>query len=312
MYETIVMLRMGANRMGANRMGANIFDTIHKMTVSNECEAKEELLWNDAESDSSDIIVSVPNHTKGLNFSSKKPIQLCVYQIRRDGLYPFILFLLHKPAETKEYSFIDLALPDGVSIANKKIKYASIAHMKTLLDGGGLFYAGYYEAHDKNIIILRYDEPRAQIPAASTEYIWATTFELINKEQIMNSAVHKSVVAFFHKNSSFLILKTADQRQYESPMLGYATTAISEIEEMDIYREIVIPSMGKCYYLYADMPSIEKDEKNIMRIVFFAGKMILSTDKKMDTYDSILLRAENLYIIQNYNQHVVLSVLLAK
>ena len=114
-----------------------------------------------------------------------------------------------------------------------------------------------------------------------------------------------------------MVLKTPENRIYESPILGYYIPRhyTSTIEEMDIYRETLIPELGKCYYLYVNQPEftdkINKD-KRIMKIGFFAGKMMIYNGKKRDThYDSALCRtaSKHLFLLQNYNQHVVLEIL---
>jgi hypothetical protein len=183
----------------------------------------------------------------------------------------------------------------------QKIKYVAKAYLKTLLPGT-FAYAGFSERSDKNIIIFHY------MPELQPEqpYIWATPFEIINKRKVMHSAVDKSVLHFFQMHPDFLILR-ADNRVYESPLIGYYTTTIEAIEEMDIYRETLIPALGKCYYLYAEPP--ESSEKNIMRIVFFAGKMVLVGEK--ECYESLLCTFNNTarYMLKNYNQHVVLGIM---
>jgi hypothetical protein len=299
MYKRNVMFKK--NRAGiVSGIASKMFDTINKIAVENEERFARDEAASGAASRSAvtDVTVSIPNAQKPLKFTTAKPYEICVYQVRTDGLYPFLLFLLTQTVETKdEFGFIPL--PSSFATNPQKIKYAATAYLKTLLPGT-FAYSGFAETIDTNILILHYI-PEIQFEHA---YLWATPFEIIHKGKVMHSAVGKSVIRFFQMHPDFLILRTADNREYESPMIGYSVTTIDEIEEMDIYREIVIPAFGKCYYLYTELP--EKSEKNIMRIVFFAGKMILLGEK--ESYDSLLCTFNNTkrYLLTNYNQHVVL------
>jgi hypothetical protein len=227
-------------------------------------------------------IVSVP--ALPFKITRGKPILICTYQVRTDGLYPFIMFLLTK----KEATFIP--------VENKKnIKYAAISYMQSILPRATIAYEGFYESDEKNIIILSAEDTNI----LHSDYIWATSFEVINLKHIMNSPVNPAVIAFFLSNTAFLLLKDERDRIYESPMVGYKTHEnICHETEMDIYRETIIPSLGKCYYI-----DVHKTNASIMRIAFFAGKMVLNKEK---TYDSMLCGANHYYIIQDYDQHIVL------
>ena len=111
--------------------------------------------------------------------------------------------------------------------------------------------------------------------------------------------------------SYFLTLKNIDGSPYECPMIGYYIVhhCRNNIDEMDIYRETIIPELGKSYYLYVDNPN-NPDNKNIMRIAFFQGKMIVYNGKKIyNNYDSLMCEIDTTkrYLITDYNQHIVLS-----
>ena len=278
---------------------SRIFDTINKMSLDADIREDEntdtDTLAPAITIVEPNYIVSVPNETQALKIAQFKPITLCVYQVRTDGLYPYILFLLTNYND--EFSFINF------SSTNKKIKYAVISHMKTILPEKRLAYAGFSETIDQTIIILKYTQDT--ISDLSDEYIWATPFEIINKRAIGTYPVSKKVFDFFMENTEFLTLKTPDQRVYESPMIGYALSNENKHEELDIYRETILPDLGKCYYLLVDVP--ENSTKNIMRIAFFAGKMLMYDGAKNKLIYDSLLCDKKYYIIQNYDQHVLLG-----
>ena len=282
-----------------NKIDAGICGTSIRETNTNEEKYDDELIDDNAYNINNNYVVSVPNHKPSIH--NNKSSLICIYQVRTDGLYPFLLFLLHN---RKEANFIEIPAVSGY----QKIKYASIAYAKTILPNTSIAYAGFYELPDKNIIILNGSEQHIEI-YTSNEYIWTTSFEIINKKKIGNTPIQANVLDFFNNNLSFLTLKTTDQRIYETPMIGYfkpRNDVECDIEELDIYRETLLPNLGKCYYLFIDIPPFR--EKYIMRIVFFAGEMALYGDNKK-TYDSMLCNTHRRYMIQNYNQHLVLSVL---
>jgi len=307
MYQPNLMFK---TTMASNR-ATKMFDAINKMARETEVANASEVARNASEVaaepvSSFDYIVTVPNEKLPLNIAREKPIVVCVYQIRTDGLYPFILFFCQKASAKNEVGFI--TLPSMTSGGAKKIKYAALSSMKTLLPEATLSYAGFSETKDKNIIILKasdMDSNEIGSNVYETNNIWATPFEIINKKKVMNYGVEQSILDFFYAHPAFLILKGPSEAVYESPMVGYYKSQHLDRprEEMDIYRETLIPALGKCYYLL--MNHVSGD--NIMRIAFFAGEMLIfNGDSYTIEANSILCPEHKRYIIQNYNQHVVL------
>ena len=317
MYQPNLMFK---TTMASNR-ATKMFDAINKMARETEVANASEVATNASEVEvepvsSFDYIVTVPNEKLPLNIAREKPIVVCVYQIRTDGLYPFILFFCQKASAKNEVGFI--TLPSMTSGGAKKIKYAALSSMKTLLPEATLSYAGFSETKDKNIIILKASdmEPNGIGPneigpneigsnVYETNNIWASPFEIINKKKVMNYGVEQSILDFFYAHPAFLILKGPGEAIYESPMVGYYKSQHLDRprEEMDIYRETLIPVLGKCYYLL--MHHVSGD--NIMRIAFFAGEMLIFNGASYTIEaNSILCPEHKRYIIQNYNQHVVL------
>ena len=289
---------------------SKLFDTINKLAANEIEEEKEEPCEEIAvvEGRSNEYRVSIPNEDKLLKFTNEKPLMICIYGIRTDGLYPFIVYLLHK-AEPAQVTFIAMPV-QGLKCSgtgSKKIKYAVQAYLRLILPDLAFTYTGFFEARENNIVIYKCAEPDTEM----SDYIWATAYELFNRKQVMDYTLHNSITSFFCLNPDFLILKTPTQRIYESPMIGYySSMETCAVSEMDIYRETIIPALGKCYYLFQEIPHKHR-QTNILRIVFFAGRMDLYADNVSDSvsdsvYDSLFCREYKRYIIQNYNQHVVL------
>jgi hypothetical protein len=98
----------------------------------------------DNNSNQQNYIVSIPNENEKLNFPIMKQIMLCIYQVRTDGLYPFIQFLLLKKTEENTLSFI--TLPSSIKINGlKKLNYAMLSYIEKEVIKGNVSYSGFYE-----------------------------------------------------------------------------------------------------------------------------------------------------------------------
>ncbi len=274
--------------------------------AASEAAASEAAVADAAEVAGATYKVSVPNALMPLKMASSS---ICVYQVNTSGPQPFLLFLLHK--QENELSFPSLTILGGGG--EKKIKYAAISAMQSLFYEASFAYNGFaYNgfAYNGPVIILSANGIRTDAP---TDYVWATPFEIMNKGKVMNIAVQPSVIYFFRNNSSFLSLKRPDNSMYETPMIGYYQTDDQEgahIDELDIYRKTVLPHLGKCYYLEIDLP-VKNALHSILRIAFFAGKMILTEElehQHQQTHDSLICQSKRSYILHDYKQHIVLSL----
>ena len=75
---------------------SRLFDTINNMSLDEDTCDDENLYTDSTAFVRPNYIVSVPNETQELKTTPLKPVVICVYQVRTDGLYPYILFLLEK------------------------------------------------------------------------------------------------------------------------------------------------------------------------------------------------------------------------
>jgi hypothetical protein len=253
-------------------------------------------------------IVAVPNATRELGFLTVKQIVICVFQICNDGLYPFLLYLLKKNTTEQEMTFIPFPSFDGGK-KKRNLKKDCIAYINKIypveLDLH-LSYAGFYETDDNNVVILR---ATTSDKLYDKNIEWVSSHEIINTRRFLNYPIHKNVIELFEQNTKFLFLRRAGagagSGSYEVPNIGYYY-ANDKNEIDDIYREYLLPSFGKCYYLYLELPPVI-EHKRIIRTAFFAGTMAID---KMDTaYDSILCTVNNIkrIVIKNYNQQMSLS-----
>ncbi len=269
---------------------------------------KEEAYYDDAGADSKfNYTIDVPNATNPLAFTCAKPTAICLFQIRLDGLYPFFLYLLQSSNE-------QLSFPQA--LPNKNIIKASISYMNKIDAEASITYAGWSETEDNNIILLRYETKNHEPKPLRCDMRWTSAHEIINTGK---DVIHKSVLQFFLTNRDFLYIKKEDKSNYAIPMLGYYYAnkigpnkigPNANVVDTDIYREQIIPSLGKCYYLFLNLPETIEG-KNIIRTIYFPGKMVIYTTKKEEntkvySCNSILVPALNRIIINHYNQHTVL------
>ena len=281
MFDTI-------NKIGDERFSAYEVAEEYEVAEAYEVELADTIAYEVAESVS--YIVSLPTQKESPIIM--KPTLICMYQVRTDSLYPFLLFLFQCVRDSNEVYFPSFS-------GNKKMK--SVAYMKTIFPEADITYESSFETKDNNILILKAVMTNESV---TNNYLWATSFDIMNKKTLMNYYFSPKVFDFFKVNPEFLRLKNAKNGIYETPMIGYYKTNTTSLDEMDIYRETIIPALGKCYYLLTDYTPGE----NIMRIAFFAGRMAVYTKNINDAkYDSILCCEHKRYMIKNYNQHIALN-----
>jgi hypothetical protein len=256
--------------------------------------------------------VTVPNRQLSPLFLSAKPVVICIFQIRKDGLVPFILFLLQKTKTDQTMNFISLPVIDDGTINDfQDIQEVCIAYIEPLLPLGLITYQGFFTTTEQNIIILNYSPVNAMELDAEPEpipnpLVWSTPHEIINMQKVLNCRVHKNVIDFFILNLDFLRIRDDKNSIYATPLIGYYCAA--NRDDLDIYREIRLPALGKRYYLLLDIPT---DLKNttVVRAVFFPQKLAVENYKKKE-YDTLFCTIASLqyFIINNYNHQTALSV----
>ena len=262
--------------------------------------------------------ITVPNYLERPLFTQVKPILICMFQIRMDGLEPFLLYLLEK--QNTLYHFTRLPSFDGGK-ENPHLKRDAINFMETKFsDMDDISYVGFYETPTNNIVILKYsclDEQEQEDPEHQQEqhiilprggdYVWATPVELINIKKVFNTSISPQVVDFFLQQPTLLYLYNENEIRYETPVIGYYSFLAESASTIDICREKIHPLLGKCYYFNMEMPPIT-DKNIIMRSILFLGRTSLKISAvNEDKYDSFLFIANRLYLFNHYSQHFVLD-----
>lgn len=267
--------------------------------------------------------ITVPNYLERPLFTQVKPILICMFQIRMDGLQPFLLYLLEK--QNTVYHFTRLPSFDGGK-DNPQLKRDAINFMeKKFNDMGDISYVGFYETPTNNIVILKYScldeqeqehqhqhqqeqeqEQHIVLPKGG-DYVWATPVELINTKKVFNTSISSQVVEFFLQQPTLLYLYNEYEIRYETPVVGYYSFLAESASNIDICREKIHPLLGKCYYFNMEMPSIT-DKIILMRSILFLGRISLKVSPvNDDKYDSFLFLPQRLYLFNHYSQHFVLD-----
>jgi hypothetical protein len=266
--------------------------TIKEEDENEDKDKKEEIVKNN-----NLAIIDVPNYLESPLFKNSKPLSVCLFQIVMEGLYPFLLYLLHQNGK-EEVQFIKLPSFDGGK-NNQSLKHEAIDYMENILSEGEISYVGFLETPANNMLFLKY-VPAKDFRGVPPNYYWTTPHEIVNLNAVLTIPIASSVTTFFLTNPDLLSLKNENELIYESPMIGYYTSS-------DLYRSFINPVAGKAYYLYNEFPTEEVER--ITRTVFFPGKMCLGINDSYANYDSILCYVNNIqrFIIKNYNQQTEIS-----
>jgi antitoxin component of RelBE/YafQ-DinJ toxin-antitoxin module len=262
--------------------------------------------------------VNVPNHDMNLKINPSKPIELCIYQVYWHNTIPIMLFLLNKK-NAATLSFVEFI--NNRATNAEKIKHNIIKYISQFFSVVTITYHGVYETAEKNVIILNYDDQykyNSTITTGENSYLWSTAYEVINVNKIYNYILDSNVTDFFINNPEFLRISQQNGIVYETPIVCYyKTKKTNSIDEVDIYRESIIPGLPKSYFLYSSgcIPKLLDEDITILRIAVFKGKLafkdieLYNTDNSYDTLFCIYKNVNRYYVMRNYSQHTILSIL---
>ena len=261
------------------------------------------------------VFAEVPNYLERPIFTHAKPMLICMFQIRMDGLYPYLLFLLHKNKRKTMFNFVNFPSFDGGKVS-KNLKKEAVNFMHGKFEMGDISYAGFTENETNNILILKYVETtqnESTISVPNDDYCWTSTHELMNLKTIMTPqpiSISPSVFNFFIKKPAFLLLRNDKEVIYETPVIGYYTFAKGALT--DIFRETLRNDIGSCYYFFVEPPKKnDGDDIIIMRSLLFLGRLgLIEKIKNINVCDSFLLTTDDhvkMYAINRYSQHLPLS-----
>ena len=310
--------------MFKNNTRTNIFKHLNKLfddDMSKESKISASLpvtTNNDRNTYVDNYKVTAPNNNINLKINPKKTIEICIYQVYWHNAIPILLFLLNKKNDTT-LAFVEFI--NKGSNNTGKLKTNIIKYISSFFPIVNINYAGYYETNEKNVIILKYEDQynyNSIITTDKNNYLWCSVYEVINLNKVYNYSLDINVTEFFKNNPEFLKITQKNDINYETPIICYYKTKKTEnIDKVDIYRETIIPSLPKSYYLYSFgcISRIMNSNSSIVRIAVFIGKMafkdieLYNMDNSYDTLFYIHKNVNRYFIIRNYNQHTILSIL---
>ena len=261
--------------------------------------------------------LTIPSELNISKIDNNNPFKFCIFQVRTDGKYPFLLYFIEKKMDTKRISFISSNINIGIN-SIKKIKYKSLLYVNNLFPNADISYHGIYTSLDDNIILLKIEDyyNQSHIYADNlNNYIWATSHEILNNNKILDYTIENNVIDFFIKNKYLIYLKNNNNFIFETPIICYykITNTLENIELADIYHDNIIKELSPGYYLHYNIPK-SKEYETLLRIIVFVGNVsfkqldIYNNDETIDSLFFIHKNINKYYLIKNYDQHTILSV----
>jgi len=268
---------------------------------------------NTPENEDEMAFIDVPNYLERPFFTQEKPILICMFQIKMESLFPFLLFLLEKINNV--YNFTRFPSFDGgknYAFLKKEV----VLYLENKFKNSIISYVGFTETATHNIIIMKCNKENedANIKLPSDDYCWATTHEIMNLKKVIHTSISPVVNDFFLQHPSLLYLKNDNNTRYETPVIGYYKPRnmphyCVTTDMRCIFREKKHNEIGKCYYFYIDVPTINSNDI-IIRVLIFLGRTSLKiASGAHDKYDSFLFTTTDkiqMYAIPHSSHYFVL------
>ena len=268
--------------------------------------------------------------TDDLYLDSQKIINICTYTIiENKSITPIILYLLHKNNETNSLEFPNFIGEGNIEyITNKNIEEIFKEFLKKPI------WKGYLELNDKIYIFYEIDfEYNIQELNYNDIWWWATIFEIVNQNMVLNFPIHRDVYILFYENPLLISLFDDKNNKLEMINIGYFGEYYKFIEfsaEYGLPRESAEAQYGPFFYLttynYAgnygtwnllnkpieiDGEKITIDDEGrytqgaILRIAFYPGntkfefKDFSNLYKEPERYNGLYITTDNLSPIPN-------------
>ena len=269
-------------------------------------------------------INTIPNNVK---------INICIFRINKEGLNPFLEFLLYK--YTKKYNDI-LTFPFTRKNIIKAKKYATTICKNTLL--------GYLKYLDQYYIFCEVKEPNYnnKLLKRNNNYWWCILDEICNQKKILNFPIHKCVSSIFIKYPKLIYLYKKQNEPYEIPTVAYQGMYYDLIPIIATLgsKNMIYNSHGPYFYFYSyekapknagwrqnkshHQSKIDKhnrfDKGGIIRYALFLGNIKVCNEIKdqnwTTSYDSVynnhykfgkFFLSEYEYIVKHFQQQMPIS-----
>lgn len=220
-------------------------------------------------------------------------IKINAYEIKNNGTYPFLQYLLYKDEES-ETLFFPL-LPNITKINSVNIITMSKLKLFSMLQSSLTNYSdfeskicfkGFFLANDKTIHIffdltqckIESDKSDKSDKTNKSDKTWFALFdEIVNYKSICGLIIDSTVTNFFVNNDDFIFLKNNDGDNFEIPIVGYIGlnginhNKLSFVYTFGNFQEDKNALFGPYFYFTDFKNSIRKG--NIVRFALFLGKM---------------------------------------
>ena len=195
-------------------------------------------------------------NTDRVNTSTKKSINLCIFNILENNkVPPIILYLLHKDPATNTMYFPHFTtnnkiMDEAAENINKIFKdWSSKPKYKGFLETQHNIYIFYEQKYSYVLEKINYID----------KWWWGSMFEIINTQKILNFPIDRTVYSVFYKKPLLISLFKNDNRltiPYISYVGGYYTY-IAFLAAFGNPKQLPTSNLGP-YYYFGDYHSVGK------------------------------------------------------
>jgi hypothetical protein len=251
-------------------------------------------------------------------YLKNKTIHICVYQLIKDAIKPFVMFLLYKDDDNIMY-LPTIAVSD--TIVEDTLKKMNHVFQEW---NPKLTYKGFIDNGDGNIVVVlefKQNEYGFDTNKYDSKWWWALSTEIVNNKKLLNFNIDYSVTHFFLNNIELLFINNKAGHQYECPCVGYygddhkyidLTFSLGRNRNDDMNAEF-----GPFYYFYnyeqaiheaeAKTEAIQEAKGGLVRFALFTGKIKVEITDDIEDYDSITRSKPYLLVVKKKEQQIPLA-----
>jgi hypothetical protein len=230
-----------------------------------------------------------------------KNINLCLYKVNSNGLYPFLNYLLTLN-ENKIFTFPKL--PNYSSLTKENM----VTYSKVYLSG--ILQENNFEEFSKNVLFDGFQEynhdiylffdvtnciVNIKLDHFSQNIIFGLLDEIVNHKKICDINVDLNVNSFFINNDYLLYLYDDLNQPYETPVIGF----VAKINESETNFTMTFGETAKNksailgpYFYFTDFN--KANSKGIIRFALFLGKTKYIENTPNDEIDKSEIKKQRL------------------
>lgn len=229
-------------------------------------------------------------------------IKIVAYEVKNDGVYPFLQFLL-----LKDDILDNLTLP-VIPLNYSNTSTEQIINMTTILFVGlhltknyetftkNIVFDGFYECNGEMFLFVDITKNSVNLYDIYSDSIvrFGLIDEILNQKHICNINIDKSVTDFFNSNYEFCSLTNEENQEYETPLAGYIGKQGNMLNFTYIFgvtKENKNAILGP-YYYFTNFENASKEETankktkcGIVRFALFTKKIKYIENHPNDNID---------------------------